>query len=359
MPIRSESTPETRVSDLREIFRLAQQPLGESPGESPGTEPGQVAGATDRSEDDNIRYTYDGVSAGWGIRYAPLSLPDADPPRDRASPTTSEDTPESEVASSTLGYWELCIDSSVIRCRELESLLSPEYIPVGPEAPVRVKMTDRGRPFRAFYRSLWSALVANYERGYLELSYVSEILRLAVRTELYHEAPVEVNEIRNVLRDSMARHEPGSEHGRPRGEEDVPEPLTEGDCRSEAEPRSRRQAERPAERPDDRTDYTSKYRHLFTDKVMKVFKEEGIAEEEAIRVLSRMFARGEASTSVLMNGSFIFRYCDDRRYLMNKILNRVAAERAYAQPLPTPGTEAEGNDFDPNIDMLTGRPVGL
>lgn len=355
MPIRSESTPETRVSDLREIFRLAQQPLGESPGESPGTEPGQVAGATDRSEDDNIRYTYDGVSAGWGIRYAPLSLPDADPPRDRASPTTSEDTPESEVASSTLGYWELCIDSSVIRCRELESLLSPEYIPVGPEAPVRVKMTDRGRPFRAFYRSLWSALVANYERGYLELSYVSEILRLAVRTELYHEAPVEVNEIRNVLRDSMARHEPGSEHGRPRGEEDVPEPLTEGDCRSEAEPRSRRQAERP----DDRTDYTSKYRHLFTDKVMKVFKEEGIAEEEAIRVLSRMFARGEASTSVLMNGSFIFRYCDDRRYLMNKILNRVAAERAYAQPLPTPGTEAEGNDFDPNIDMLTGRPVGL
>ena len=355
MPIRSESTPETSVNDLREIFRWTQQALGESPGESPGAEPGQVAGATDRSENDYIRYTYDSVSAGWSSGSAPQPASDADLPHDRASPTTPEDTPESEVASSTLGHWELCIDSSVIRCRELESILSPEYIPVGPEAPVRVKMTDRGRPFRAFYRSLWSALVSNFERGYLELSYVSEILRLAVRTELYHEAPVEVNEIRNILRESMDRLDPRPELERPRGEEYVPEPLMEDDCRPEAEPRSRR----PAERPADRTDYTSKYRHLFTDKVMNVFKEEGIAEEEAIRVLSRMFARGEASTSVLMDGSFIFRYCDDRRYLMNKILNRVAAERAYAQPHTAPGTEAEGNDFDPNIDMLTGRPVGL
>ena len=355
MPIRSESTPETCVNELREIFRLAQQPPGESPGESPGAEPGQVAGSTDRSEDDSIRCTYDGVSAGLGVGSAPQAASDADLPHDRDSPAIPEDTPEPEVTSSTLGQWELCMDSLVIRCRELESLLSPEYLPVGPGAPVRVTMTDRGRPFRAYYRSLWSTLVSNLELGYLELSYVSEVLRSAVRADLYHEAPVEVNAIRNILSDSIARCEPGPEQGRPRGEEDVPEPLTEDDRRPEAEPRSRRLPERP----DGRTDDTSKYRHLFTDKVMKVFKEGGIADEEAIRALSRMFARGEASTSVLMNGSFIFRYCDDRRYLMNKILNRVAAERAYAQPHLAPGTEAEGNDFDLNIDMLTGRPVGL
>ena len=288
MPIRSESTPETCVNELREIFRLAQQPPGESPGESPGAEPGQVAGSTDRSEDDSIRCTYDGVSAGLGVGSAPQAASDADLPHDRDSPAIPEDTPEPEVTSSTLGQWELCMDSLVIRCRELESLLSPEYLPVGPGAPVRVTMTDRGRPFRAYYRSLWSTLVSNLELGYLELSYVSEVLRSAVRADLYHEAPVEVNAIRNILSDSIARCEPGPEQGRPRGEEDVPEPLTEDDRRPEAEPRSRRLPERP----DGRTYDTSKYRHLFTDKVMNGFKEEGIADEEAIRALSRMFARG-------------------------------------------------------------------
>lgn len=53
------------------------------------------------------------------------------------------------------------------------------------------------------------------------------------------------------------------------------------------------------------------------------------------------------------------KYCDNRRFLMNKILNRVAEERASFPPPPPPEVEAEGNDFDPTIDMLTGRPVGL
>ena len=445
MPIRSESTPETCVNELREIFRWAQQPLGESTGESldaPSSPEVAESSAPPVTEGDTAadRYTtfserhyssparpsqftpersfelesiiqgsfispmdaqrlraeleHDNLSSDL-IRELDRRIDDRrlrnltghqagnrDPEADavnaafdasresarihdvanesvnesvgvtvRVAETYRESEEERSVTSVSLpGGWELCLDSEMIDCRELEDMLGPAYVP-GRGAPQYVVMTSEGLRFRAYYVTLWSALVAHCHRHFLSYSGARDILKAVVEASANSGEPVDVDVVRQILREGRNRQARENDCDSAERPERVPGPFLDEPCEAPSLRRS--------ERPIDRTDYTPKYRHLFTEKVLRVFKEEGIADEEAIRVLSRMFARGEASTSVLMDGSFIYKYCDNRRFLMNKILNRVAAERASLPQPPPPEVEAEGNDFDPTIDMLTGRPVGL
>lgn len=101
------------------------------------------------------------------------------------------------------------------------------------------------------------------------------------------------------------------------------------------------------------------YKHLFTEDILGIFAEEGISAGEAVRVVSSMIARGELPQSVLKSGNPVIRtYGNERRAIMNRVLNRVSEDRniirAHSQR-----TEPEGTAFDPNIDMLTGKPVGF
>lgn len=127
------------------------------------------------------------------------------------------------------------------------------------------------------------------------------------------------------------------------------------------DPRSQRveSSEERRRREDFERKAVETYKHLFTEDILGIFAEEGISAGEAVRVVSSMIARGELPQSVLKSGNPVIRtYGNERRAIMNRVLNRVSEDRniirAHSQR-----TEPEGTAFDPNIDMLTGKPVGF
>lgn len=76
---------------------------------------------------------------------------------------------------------------------------------------------------------------------------------------------------------------------------------------------------------DDQSTYRAKYqdRSIFTEELFSVLGEEGILRSEAVQVIRSMLAAGELRPELLRAGSPIFRYGDERRRIMSRILNRV------------------------------------
>ena len=84
--------------------------------------------------------------------------------------------------------------------------------------------------------------------------------------------------------------------------------------------------------------------------------ENGLTESEAEEAIEAALARGELKRSSLVNpDSNLYRQCDERRFMMNRILNALALKRAEARSSESRDEPGQG---DPLVDILTGRPAG-
>lgn len=96
----------------------------------------------------------------------------------------------------------------------------------------------------------------------------------------------------------------------------------------------------------------------ITDEIIDIFKEEGLNAEETRRALTEMLNSGEITVKSLRVDGPLFIYGDDRRYIANRVLNKVFEFRRKEREMKKRRSDANRGSFDPSVDMMTGRPVG-
>lgn len=99
-------------------------------------------------------------------------------------------------------------------------------------------------------------------------------------------------------------------------------------------------------------------RQEITGEIIDIFKEEGLNAEETRMVLTEMLNKGDISSSMLRKNGPLFKYGDDRRYIVSRVLNKIFELRRKRREMNKRGSNDNSGSFDPSIDVITGRPVG-
>ncbi len=99
-------------------------------------------------------------------------------------------------------------------------------------------------------------------------------------------------------------------------------------------------------------------RQEITVEIIDIFKEEGLNAEETSMVLTEMLNKGDISSNMLRKNGPLFKYGDDRRYIVSRVLNKIFELRRKRREMNKRGSDDNSGSFDPSIDVITGRPVG-